>query len=173
MIEKRPHGGKVLVTFTMPEMEGIESLHLVGDFNAWSETATPMIRRDGKWGVSMELETGHEYQFRYRDQYGKWHNDEAADLYLPNSFGSENSVISLVAHPQSITGSDGTPARSHSKPQRGIGGRSQGASSQRGSRGGGQNRNRKPGQSGPHAGPGKETRSGRTRRSHRGGKAGR
>ncbi len=174
MIEKRPHGGKILVTFTIPAGEGIESLHLVGDFNAWSETATPMSRRDdGKWGVSLELESGHEYQFRYRDQAGRWHNDETADFYLPNSFGSENSVISLVARPQSITGSDGKPARSPSKTQGGIAGRSQGGSSPRGNRRNGQNRNRKPGQSGPHAGPGKETRSGRSRRPHRGGKPGR
>lgn len=177
MIEKRPHaGGKILVTFTMPASEDIESMHLVGDFNAWSETATPMTRReDGKWGVSLELEAGHEYQFRYRDQTGRWINDEAADFYLPNSFGSENSVISLVARPQSITGADGKPSRSASRPQGGMTHRPSGGTAARhGRRGGGQGKDRKPGQSGgPHAGPGKESRGGKTRRPPRGRNPGR
>jgi len=172
MIEKRPHGGKILVTFTLPAVEGIESLHLVGDFNSWSETATPMVRReDGRWGVSMELDAGHEYQFRYRDQAGRWHNDETADLYLPNSFGSENSVISLVAKPQSITGSDGKPTHSAQRPA--GAGRSQGGAQARRGRRGGQGKEKKPGRPGPHAGPGKEQRGGKASRPHRGRRSGR
>ena len=88
--------GKVHVTFTMPALEGVEKLRLVGDFNGWSEDANPMERgADGAWSVTLTLEAGRKYQYRYRDDLGQWHNDWTADEYVPNEFGSENSVLSL------------------------------------------------------------------------------
>lgn len=167
MIEKRsPAGGKILVTFSMPATEGIESLFLVGDFNAWSDTATPMSRRqDGKWSVVLELEAGREYQFRYRDQLSRWHNDEAADFYLPNSFGSENSVISLVVRPQVVTraGARGETASSATSRQgdRNVR-RTSGGIAGRQRRNGGQGKTPKGGPSRPghQAGPSKKPRTG-------------
>ena len=99
MLHKRTLAGKkVLVTFAMPAMEGVESLHVSGDFNAWSETATPLQRKpDGSWSVELTLDAGQSYRFRYKDNLGEWHNYPAADAYVPNSFGSENSVLDLAA----------------------------------------------------------------------------
>jgi 1,4-alpha-glucan branching enzyme len=91
-------GKKVLVTFAMPAIDGVESMHVCGDFNDWSETATPLARKaDGSWRVELTLDAGQSYRFRYMDNLGRWHNDPSADAYVPNAFGSENSVLDLAA----------------------------------------------------------------------------
>ena len=97
MIEKRKMGrGKVRVTFSMPQIENVQQLNLVGDFNNWSTDETPMqLGQDATWSVALSLESGHDYQFRYLANGKDWHNDWAADIYLPNEFGTDNSVVSL------------------------------------------------------------------------------
>jgi 1,4-alpha-glucan branching enzyme len=67
---------------------------LVGDFNDWNRTSHPMIQdRDGAWRITLELEAGHEYQFRYLVNGNNWHNDWHADKYVPNPYGGDNSVV--------------------------------------------------------------------------------
>jgi 1,4-alpha-glucan branching enzyme len=97
MIAKRKMArGKVRVTFTMPALEEVQQLNLVGDFNNWSETSTPMTRdKDANWTATLSLDSGRDYQFRYLADGCSWHNDWAADAYVPNEHGSDNSVISL------------------------------------------------------------------------------
>jgi 1,4-alpha-glucan branching enzyme len=90
-------GGKVKVTFSMPALEGVTTLYLVGSFNDWNDTGTPLVHgADGSWSVALTLEAGWAHQYRFRDQDGGWHNDWAADSYIPNEFGSENSVVDLT-----------------------------------------------------------------------------
>jgi 1,4-alpha-glucan branching enzyme len=102
MIAKRKLGkGKVRVTFQMPPIEGVSQLHLVGDFNNWSMTETPMQRAaDGSWSAALTLESGRAYQYRYFADGQTWHNDWAADAYVPNAFGSDNCVVSLAEEPK-------------------------------------------------------------------------
>ena len=101
MLEKdQLGGGKVRVTFLMPALEGVGTLSVCGEFNDWSPAAAPMTRAaDGTWSAALTLEAGRSYQFRYRDDRGGWHNDPAADTYVPNDFGSENSVVDLRDKP--------------------------------------------------------------------------
>jgi 1,4-alpha-glucan branching enzyme len=88
--------GMVRVTFSMPALEGTETIHLVGDFNDWSETATPMERQaDGSWAAKLDLENNRYYHYRYLVNGREWHNDWAADEYTPNPFGGDNSVVVL------------------------------------------------------------------------------
>jgi 1,4-alpha-glucan branching enzyme len=94
MLTKLAHNEVVQVTFTTPAMEGCGSLYLVGDFNDWNATTHPMQHNDdGSWSLTLELESGRDYQFRYRTGDGAWHNDPAADAFIANPFGSENSVV--------------------------------------------------------------------------------
>jgi 1,4-alpha-glucan branching enzyme len=97
MIAKRKLGrGKVRVTFSMPQIENVKQMNLVGDFNNWSVVETPMqLGPDAAWSVALSLDGGHDYQFRYLANGSDWHNDWAADAYQPNEFGSDNSVVSL------------------------------------------------------------------------------
>ncbi len=97
MLTKRLTGnGKVEVTFTMPALEHVTKLYLVGDFNDWSIASHPLTQAaDGSWGITLPIETGRTYQFRYFDNNGHWHNDWQADFYSPNQFGGDNSVLDL------------------------------------------------------------------------------
>ena len=115
MLRKKPLGGKKFqVTFTVPSMEGVDSLHLCGEFNGWSESSTPMRQEpDGSWSVTLTLDGGKSYVFRYRDNHGEWHNDWSADAYVPNQFGTENSVLDLAAQEIQI------PRKDDSRPAQG------------------------------------------------------
>jgi 1,4-alpha-glucan branching enzyme len=83
------------VTFTLPEAIKAETAYLVGDFNNWDEKATPMklIKKNGQFSITLDLETGREYQFRYLVNGTEWHNDWHADKYVPNPFSGDNSVV--------------------------------------------------------------------------------
>jgi 1,4-alpha-glucan branching enzyme len=87
------------VTFKIPEKkgDGTTMAHVVGEFNDWSTTATPMKRlKNGAFSTTVELEKGRSYQFRYLLGQTHWENDPDADDYLPTPFGdSHNSVINL------------------------------------------------------------------------------
>ena len=98
MLTKRKiKDGKVRVTFSMPPVDGCDSLSLVGDFNDWNETATPMERQlDGSWTVKLDLAANRHYHYRYLANRSEWHNDWAADEYAVNPFGSDNSVVVLT-----------------------------------------------------------------------------
>ncbi len=71
-----------------------ENVYLAGDFNDWDETITEMKRlKDGRFTVTLELERGHEYEFRYWINGVEWHNDWEADKYTANPFFGDNSVV--------------------------------------------------------------------------------
>ena len=87
------------VTFNIPEKVGnaAEQAHVVGEFNDWSTSATPMKRlKNGAFSATVKLEKGRSYQFRYLLGESHWENDPNADDHLPTPFGgSLNSVINL------------------------------------------------------------------------------
>jgi 1,4-alpha-glucan branching enzyme len=93
------------VTFELPAAElpeGIkaESVYLVGEFNDWDSTATLMPRaKGGTFRVTLELEPGREYQFRYLVNGEHWHNDWQADAYVPGGLGEDNCVVVTPAEP--------------------------------------------------------------------------
>ncbi len=98
MITKRPGpGGVVRVTFAMPGVIWADSIHLVGDFNGWDERATPLRQTEHGWMVTLELEAGRAYQYRYLINATEWRNDWQADTYAPNQFGGDNSVVLVPA----------------------------------------------------------------------------
>lgn len=82
------------VTFyTAPELNA-EQVALVGDFNNWDAQATQMEPlKDGRFKVTIELDLGNEFQFRYLVDGKDWHNDWEADKYVPNPFSGDNSVV--------------------------------------------------------------------------------
>ncbi len=85
------------VTFKISENveNSAKEAHVVGEFNDWSTSATPMKRlKNGAFRAILELEKGRTYQFRYLLGQSHWKNDPDADEYLPTPFGdSQNSVI--------------------------------------------------------------------------------
>ena len=82
------------ITFYTPTELDAEEVFLVGDFNGWSETTTPMeALKDGRFKVVLELEPEKEYQFRYLVNGDEWHNEWDADKYVPNPYSGDNSVV--------------------------------------------------------------------------------
>jgi 1,4-alpha-glucan branching enzyme len=78
----------------LPEGVEPETVHLVGEFNDWDPSATPMpLRRGGIYRVQVELEPGREVQFRYLVNGEHWVNDWQADAYVPGEFGADNCVV--------------------------------------------------------------------------------
>lgn len=91
--------GKVKVEFILPDSVAAEAetAYLVGDFNNWDETATPMTKyKNGKFKVTLDLEPNREYQFRYLINGKLWHNDWDADRYVANPFSGDNSVLNTT-----------------------------------------------------------------------------
>jgi 1,4-alpha-glucan branching enzyme len=87
------------VTFRLPAAVGktASRVNLAGNFNNWSRTSHPMKKlKSGEHTITLELEPGKDYQFRYVIDEDRWENDGAADKYVScQEFGADNSVICL------------------------------------------------------------------------------
>jgi 1,4-alpha-glucan branching enzyme len=90
--------GQVRVTFELPSDPWVERVNLVGEFNDWDTTSTPMAREraDADWKVTVELEMGRRYRYRYLVDGEKWLNDWHADAYVENPYGTDDSVLDLT-----------------------------------------------------------------------------
>lgn len=87
--------GKICrVTFKYGNEEKAQSAILAGEFNGWSLDEKPMKKlKDGSFSVTVSLEAGYSYRFRYVLDGNVWVNDSQADSYAPNEYGEENSVV--------------------------------------------------------------------------------
>lgn len=82
------------VTFTLPNSIWADAFYLVGDFNDWNRTSHPFPQdREGHWSITVDLELGRALQFRYLRDGEEWMNDNQADAYVPNLYGSDNFVV--------------------------------------------------------------------------------
>jgi len=98
MLTKTPakKGGTTKVTFELPAEYAGEQVCLCGEFNAWSDDATPMTKRkDGRFSTTITLPQGQAYRYRYLVDGDRWVDDPAADEYVDNGFGTKDSVVVL------------------------------------------------------------------------------
>jgi 1,4-alpha-glucan branching enzyme len=96
MIKREPvkQSNQVKVTFVVPHDPAQPRISVLGDFNAWDPKANPLVKRaNNTRSVSVTLEPNRQYQFRYRTEDGEWLDDEQADGYAPNEFGTQNCLI--------------------------------------------------------------------------------
>ena len=91
--------GQVLVRFRLPHSVEADRVALVGDFNDWSQDANLMEQDEEGFMTELTLAQGRAYRFRYLLDGERWENDWAADAYLPNEFGGDDSVIDLTRDP--------------------------------------------------------------------------
>lgn len=87
------------VTFGLPSelSPNAQTAHLVGEFNDWNVTATPMKKlKNGSFTITMDLGTGREYQFRYLVDHTQWENALNADRFIPTPFGDSNNSVIVV-----------------------------------------------------------------------------
>lgn len=81
------------VTFEY-EGEANEAL-LVHEGNNWQPVTMTKAKKGGPFRAKVRLPKGR-YQFRYLLDGKTWVNDEAADDYVYNEFGGQNSVVDTV-----------------------------------------------------------------------------
>lgn len=74
-----------------------ETVTLVGDFNGWDTSATPMKKlKTGDFTVALKLDAEQSYQFRYLLDGETWENDWEADAYVASPVSlEENSVVTV------------------------------------------------------------------------------
>lgn len=89
--------GKICrVTFKYSNPEQAETAVLSGTFNSWSLTDNPMKRlKNGSFSLTISLQAGNTYPFRYVLDGKTWVNDENADSYLSNEYGEDDSVVDV------------------------------------------------------------------------------
>lgn len=115
MIAKQPGpAGKVRVTFSLPASLWADTIYLVGDFNGWNHHATPLRATEHGWMVTLDLEAGRTYQYRYLVNGNEWHNDWNADGYAPNPYGGDNSVVDTNIFANPAAGAERTVGSSQS-----------------------------------------------------------
>ena len=89
-------GRSCKVTFELPPDVNAEKATVYGDFNEWNGDKHVMKRlKDGSFSLTVSLKPGNAYRFRYLLDEERWENDWAADGYVPNPFGSDDSITEV------------------------------------------------------------------------------
>lgn len=85
------------VTFKVPADWAQNEVAVVGEFNDWDAKANLLSLKNGSWEATVRLNPSTEYKFRYFVDGERWVNDDAADAYAANEFGTEDSVLKIGA----------------------------------------------------------------------------
>lgn len=81
------------VNFSVPAELAQESVAVAGDFNDWTPEVLALDEKKGEFAVELRLKPESEYNFKYLIDGETWENDHKADAYVPNEFGTDNSVV--------------------------------------------------------------------------------
>jgi 1,4-alpha-glucan branching enzyme len=85
------------VTFELPPLAAghASRVNIVGDFNNWSTSATPMKRSEnGGFMVTLDLKKGRQYQFLYLIDTCIWEVEREADTFVKSPYGNcDNSLV--------------------------------------------------------------------------------
>ena len=79
------------VTFEYPKKA--DRVSLVSQYNNWQPVEMKQRKKDRVFYTKVRLPNKSQYQYRYLINDQKWENDEAADSYVTNEFGSDNSIV--------------------------------------------------------------------------------
>jgi len=84
----------VEVAFSLPADVRADRVTLCGEFNAWSAETIELERvDDGTWQVTVALEPSRSYRYRFLLDGERWENAWQADGYVPNPYGSDDSIV--------------------------------------------------------------------------------
>jgi 1,4-alpha-glucan branching enzyme len=88
---------KVTFTVDADAINGGKEVALLGEFNDWDPTDFTMRKlKNGSFTKTIELETGHDYQFRYLVDGTRWVNDQDADKYVHSGVAAEQNGVVTV-----------------------------------------------------------------------------
>lgn len=83
------------VTFSLPASAATTSVAVVGDFNNWDPTKDVMKLKGKAYSATVTLKPNTDYKFKYFIDGAKWENDDAADAFVTNEFGTEDSLLKI------------------------------------------------------------------------------
>jgi len=88
---------KVTFKLSKNQAHAADSARLVGDFNEWDMTTSPMKKlKNGDFTTTINLAKDSQYQFRYLLDDKIWENDWEADAYVPSPVSiADNSVVQV------------------------------------------------------------------------------
>ena len=97
MLEKKftPKRTVCKVTFSVPSEIVSEEVALAGDFNDWDPTSIKLEKKNGFYKTEVRLKPESEYKFKYLIDGEVWENDYEADAYVPNEFGTADSLVAI------------------------------------------------------------------------------
>lgn len=90
------NGDRCKVTFRLLReiVKNAQHVTIAGDFNNWDVLQSPMTRLDnGDFVITMDVYSNREYRFRYLVDGHRWENDRYADRFVPNNYGSKDSIL--------------------------------------------------------------------------------
>jgi 1,4-alpha-glucan branching enzyme len=85
----------VAVHFTLPESVHAQRADILGEFTQWVPVSMHKSP-DGGFQIHLALDPGQRYRFRYRLDNERWENDADCDGYVPNEFGTDDSIVDLT-----------------------------------------------------------------------------
>ena len=85
----------VKVTFAVPAEEA-KKVAVLGSFNEWNTKKAVALKKlkNGTFKGTVDLEKDNSYEFKYLVD-GSYVNDDQADAYAVNVFGTENGILNL------------------------------------------------------------------------------
>jgi RHS repeat-associated protein len=95
-------GAPQRVTFSYTNASA-SSVYVVGSFNGWNSTATPMVKdANGVWTAGLDLAQS-VYQYKLLVNGSQWIQDPGNPLRAPDGYGGWNSTLSVGPNDQAIT----------------------------------------------------------------------
>lgn len=104
------------VKLTIPTylVQDATSAYALGEFNNWTPNpASQMtLQEDGSLAVTLQLETGRSYQYRFFLNDGRWLNDPAAQGYQEQVvYFTHNSIVFVEAETVETIAADSKPKK--------------------------------------------------------------
>jgi 1,4-alpha-glucan branching enzyme len=74
--------------------DSAHSVSVAGDFNGWSQAATPLKRNDsGLWFTEIVVPRGGHFEYKFIINGQRWLEDPSNGMKAPDNYGGLNSVV--------------------------------------------------------------------------------
>jgi len=94
-VAEKPAKSSATNVTLVAQLDGAKEVIVTGDFTQWSEKGISLTKGPNReWRTTLRLVPG-EHQYRLRVD-GQWQDHAQAQKRVPNPFGSENCVITVV-----------------------------------------------------------------------------
>jgi serine protease AprX len=87
----RVENGRLMFVF---HDDSAQSVSVAGDFNGWSQVATPLKRNDsGLWATEIVVPGAGRFEYKFIINGQRWLEDPSNGMKAPDSYGGLNSVV--------------------------------------------------------------------------------